>query len=277
MIKFNVEVITPEMAETIIENNKRLFKETNGNKQRNVRWKTVDGYAKDMLEGRWKENGETIKFDKEGRLMDGQHRIWAVIKSGVPTEFLVVRGIENSAMDTIDVGLKRSLENALQFQAESYESGAAPIVKAKMQLDKKNKNLGQSNANAEVTPPQMVEEYIKNECLYKEAVNYAKKKHKESEGTLKPAEVGSIYLHLTSTLNYDKEIVKEFFERLCSIRRNEKSIYKITMDKLDSIKKMSQERINEYMSCWNAMIKGNSYNRPKPDEYSWFLPPKEVA
>ena len=43
---------------------------------------------------------------------------------------------------------------------------------------------------------------------------------------------------------------------------------------LDEIKKQGQERINEYMMCWNAMVK-NLKKRPSVDEYSWFLNPKK--
>lgn len=272
MITFNKEIITPEMAERIIEESTRLFNTLSGNKQRRVRQNTVDMYAQAMTEGRWKDNGETIKFDAEGRLMDGGHRVRAVIQSGVPIEFLVVRGIDNDVMDTIDIGLKRSLENALQFQSRCYENGAAAIVKAKMQLDNHNKNLGQSNANANLEHTQMVEEYRDNEGIYNEAAKYAKRIYNESEKALKASEVGSIYVHLIYTLGYSKAIVEEFFTNLCSIRRNEKSIYKITINMLDKLKRQGQERIDEYLMCWNAMIKGLN-KRPKPDTFSWFLPP----
>lgn len=273
-LKVYFKVITPEEAEVIISNSRNLFNSLNGNKQRRLRPKTVDCYVEAMKNGRWELNGETIKFDKEGRLMDGYHRVKAVIKAGVPIEFLVVEGIDNDAMSTIDIGLKRSLENALQFQAKAYESGAAAVVKARMQLDRHDKNLGQSNANVKLEHTEMVNEYRDNECEYNEATHYGKKIYKESENTLKAAEVGALYLHLTKTLNYDRDIVKDFFDNLCSIRRNEKSIYKITMNRLDEIKKQGQERINEYMMCWNAMVK-NLKKRPSVDEYSWFLNPKK--
>lgn len=268
------EVITPEIAEMIIEDSSAKFSSMDGFHQRRVRMNTVNMYAKDMEQGRWKFNGDTIRFDKEGRLMDGQHRMKAIIKSGIPQICLVVRGIDNSVMDTIDNGLKRSLENALQFQAESYENRTAEVVKAKMQLDNMNKCLGQSNANAKLSQTEMVDEYMFNQEMYKKAVHYAKEVNK-SVKTLRVSEVGAIYLHLTETKGFDRDIVKDFFFNLCNVRFNEKSIYKITLDKLSKIKQ-GQERINEYMKCWNAMVKGNK-KRPEIDENTWFLTPKEVA
>lgn len=270
-----LEVITPEIAESILETSEKYFNTLDGFKQRPIRKATIDNYAKDMVEGRWRTNGETIKLDKEGRLMDGQHRLYAVIKSGVPIEFLMVRGIDNKDMDSIDIGLKRSLESTLQFQSECYENQAASIVKAKMQLDKQNKNLGQSNGNAHISQTEMVEEYKNNQTKYNEVAKYAKSVYKDSGKALKVTEVGAIYLHLTDTLGFDKNIVETFFLNLCSIRRNEKSIYKITVDKLEKLK-MGQDKINEYMSCWNAMIKGNTLKRPTIEEHSWFMTPKRA-
>lgn len=271
-LKVYFKVVTPEEAREVITNSENLFNSLSGFKQRRIRNKTVDLYVDAMKNGRWMLNGETIKFDAEGRLMDGYHRYKAVSKSGVPAEFLIVEGIDNESMSTIDIGLKRSLENALQFQAKAYENGAAAVVKARMQLDNRDKNLGQSNANANLEHTLMVNEYRDYECEYNEATHYGKKIYKDSEGTLKASEVGALYLHLTKTLNYNRDIVVEFFDNLCSVRRNEKSIYKVTMTRLDEIKKQGQERINEYLMCWNAMVK-NLKKRPSLDEYSWFLNP----
>lgn len=275
MISYNVEVITPELAQEILDKSKIIFnsKEKGKSKQRRVRWKTVDLYVKAIQEGRWRLNGETIKLDKFGAVIDGQHRLWAVIKAGIPTSFLVVRDVDSEDVGTIDIGLKRSLENALQFYAKCYENGAAAVVKAKMQLDNDDTNFGQSNANAELGHTQMVEEYIDNEAMYNEAAHYGKKVYKDSEGTLKASEVGAIYAYLVYTRKYERAGVEEFFQRLCSIRRNEKSIYKITMNNLDALKKCGKDRINEYIMCWNGMIK-NDKKRPSIKEYPWFIDPE---
>lgn len=275
MITYNVEVITPEMAQEILDKSKFIFdnKEKGKSKQRRVRWNTVDQYIKAMLEGRWRLNGETIKLDKFGAVIDGQHRLWAVKKSGIPMSFLVVRNVESEDIGTIDIGLKRSLENALQFYAKCYENGAAAVVKAKMQLDNDDTNFGQSNANVDLEHTQMVEEYMENEAMYNEAAHYGKKVYKESEGTLKASEVGAIYAYLVYSRNFNKAGVEEFFKNLCSVRRNEKSIYKITMNNLDALKKCGKDRINEYIMCWNGMIK-NDKKRPSLKDYPWFIDPE---
>lgn len=65
-------------------------------------------YAIAMDEGKWSENGESIKFMDDGSLFDGQHRLQACILADKPFRCLVVTGITDlSAFATVDVGKVR--------------------------------------------------------------------------------------------------------------------------------------------------------------------------
>lgn len=66
-------------------------------------------YGLAMERGDWILNGETIKFDEKGNLIDGQHRLQASVLSGKPFKTYVVRGISDpNAFATIDTGKIRS-------------------------------------------------------------------------------------------------------------------------------------------------------------------------
>lgn len=65
--------------------------------------------ALEMEAKRWVINGETIKFDDKGNLIDGQHRLQACILSEMPFITYVVRGLnDDRAFATIDVGRNRT-------------------------------------------------------------------------------------------------------------------------------------------------------------------------
>lgn len=66
----------------------------------------VSMYARDMKNGEWKNNGETIKFYEDGTLFDGQHRLAGVVKAGVPVLMTVVWGISKD-VKICDSGMKR--------------------------------------------------------------------------------------------------------------------------------------------------------------------------
>lgn len=86
-----VETITPEKSAEYLANNAH---------HRKVKQKKITSYVKDLQEGKWRMNGKTITFDANGRLLGGQHRLHAVIQSGVPLTTLVVRGIDPTILET---------------------------------------------------------------------------------------------------------------------------------------------------------------------------------
>ena len=89
----------------------------------------VARYACDMADGLWQQTGEPIKFDHEGNLIDGQHRLNALVKSGVTIEFVVVTGLSFATQDTMDSGRKRSLGDQLAMRGyKNTNQLAAAIV-----------------------------------------------------------------------------------------------------------------------------------------------------
>lgn len=73
----------------------------------------IENYAKAMSDGVWQLNGDTIRFNTNGNLIDGQHRLSACVKSGKPFQSYVARGLEHEAFDTIDQGKSRSISDVL--------------------------------------------------------------------------------------------------------------------------------------------------------------------
>jgi hypothetical protein len=59
-----------------------------------------------MGNGGWDENGETLKYDSKGVLVDGQHRLAACVKANKPFRTLVAYGVDD--LVDIDSGMRRS-------------------------------------------------------------------------------------------------------------------------------------------------------------------------
>jgi hypothetical protein len=97
--KTELILISPSLAESMLGHNKQ-------NRKISKTW--VKTLAASMKAGQWQMNGQTIVFEENGRLADGQHRLLAIIESGVSLKFLVVRGAENESMKSIDTGRNRS-------------------------------------------------------------------------------------------------------------------------------------------------------------------------
>lgn len=108
-MRITTETITPEIARDWLQHNIQ---------NRAVKPWRVTGYAEDMKAGRWPLNGETIKFDEDGRLIDGQHRLLACIEAGIPFTSLVVRGLHPTARRTVDGGIIRTPADVLRMEGE---------------------------------------------------------------------------------------------------------------------------------------------------------------
>ena len=95
-----IEEITPQMA--------MLWLSKNAEENRNVRETVVRRYAGEMVEGRWAVTHQGIAFDREGKLVDGQHRLRAVMLAAVPVRMLVFRNVPVGCSGPIDQGASRS-------------------------------------------------------------------------------------------------------------------------------------------------------------------------
>ena len=120
-IRSQVEKITPEVATKILEGSSDI-------KNRNVNEGHVDWLASQMKSGKWYLNGEAIILDDEGQLVDGQHRLWAVVKSEVTIESLVTRGVDRKGFASIDTGAARTLANVLGIVGEKYAAAMASAL-----------------------------------------------------------------------------------------------------------------------------------------------------
>lgn len=91
---------TPKMAREILDN-------------RNTRNRPISAYARDKImialeSGEFVTNGETIVFDEDGVLVNGQHRLQAIWESGIPASIYCIFDVPSTSFQTIDTNKTRS-------------------------------------------------------------------------------------------------------------------------------------------------------------------------
>ena len=86
-------LLTPKMATELLEHNTL---------NRPLTQPHVDRIARQIENGKWQFNGDTIKISDDGMVLDGQHRLWAVILADKAVETILVTGIAREAFATID-------------------------------------------------------------------------------------------------------------------------------------------------------------------------------
>ena len=83
---------------------------------RDIRDRKVKEYRKAMLENEWKSNiGNTIMFDKDGFLADGNHRLLAAFEIDEPIAITMWVNIGGERSSSIDTGTKRTLNDKIKY------------------------------------------------------------------------------------------------------------------------------------------------------------------
>lgn len=109
-MKFIRKVITPDEAKEILSSKNEV--------NRRLEKKRVDRYANDLSNGRWEtENpqGTMIIFSENGNLIDGQHRLSAICKSGISALWTVAIIPDKANASIIDRCGNRNIGNILQI------------------------------------------------------------------------------------------------------------------------------------------------------------------
>ena len=95
-------LVTPELAKFWLGANYL------NRKHRKSRVKT---YSRDMAAGRWQFNTQGIEFASDGTVINGQHRLMAVVDADVPVRLLVWFNVPPTTRDVIDLVEPRNLSD----------------------------------------------------------------------------------------------------------------------------------------------------------------------
>lgn len=138
-----VVYITPEMAEAMLGHNTH---------NRSARPASVTAYAQDMAAGDWRWTGDPIRFALDGTLLDGQHRLMAIVESGVTVPMLVIRGLAREAQEDIDRGVPRKYGDVLRLRGELNANALAALVR---KVHDWNRGVRGSGSNSKATSAQL--------------------------------------------------------------------------------------------------------------------------
>lgn len=92
-------------------------------------------------------NGDAIRFDVNGQVIDGQHRLWAIVKSGVAIESYVIRGLPPESFDTIDRGHVRTNAHVLARHGEKHYAMLAAVCQLAYRCDSRGVILPHSSCS----------------------------------------------------------------------------------------------------------------------------------
>lgn len=80
----------------------------------------VAEYAEAMRAGRWHVSHQGVAFDAAGNLIDGQHRLHAIVSSGCTIRMQVTMGLTREALLVIDTGRARTVAQNLSLMGKTH-------------------------------------------------------------------------------------------------------------------------------------------------------------
>jgi len=265
-MKISQSVVTPRIAKSWLLNNSL---------NRKVSESTVIKYSTDMKNGRWVENGETLKFNGDGTLIDGQHRLRAIIMSGTSQKMFVVRGLSKEVFPTLDTGKKRGLPDVLGIAGvEKYSVDIAALTR--LIYDYERLGLGEmfSGSHSTVGTRANLALFINNQ----EYLDFFKKTKSISESlstvvNLNTQKSDKLVSRSILAFSYflfsksDKERALEFISKLLDGDNltKENPIYKVrerlTYHRFKRVRLGRKQLVILLIKSWNSWITGSNVSK----------------
>ena len=108
-MKVSVEEVTPMVAEMLLQKNT--------NNYRKLSQPTVTKYANKMRQGEWDASACMIQIDTNDVLLNGQHRLHAVMQSGETIQSIIVTGASPDSRYRIDSHMPRRMKDHCECEA----------------------------------------------------------------------------------------------------------------------------------------------------------------
>lgn len=251
MIQFINELITPSRAKEYLEANTQ---------NRRVKNPVVYRYADDMVNGRWKlDTGETIKISETGIILDGQHRLLAVVKANTSIMFHLAKGLPNNVFDVIDTGSNRNASDIFKIKGVKNENKLPSIISMYNSL-KNPDRIRDSHLHHKSTNAMLLEQYYKNEPYWQSVATKSHALYLSFAKILTPSMIGGFYAYFN---DLNSLMAENFMEQICTGSGIENETVLLLRNRLiqdkTSLRKISlSHKIALIIKTWNFFIKGDT-------------------
>lgn len=260
-ITSQIETITPFIAAEYLKNNQN---------NRALSMATVKSYAETMKRGEWLLNGESVDFDWNGNLLNGQHRLHAIVKSGQSIQTFVVRNLDPKVYTSYDCGRSRDAGQLIGMQGVPNYNCVATCVKISYLL--KNNITICNGGRKPLTNYGIVKLFESDRDKYIESAKFSVSVRSEvGKMPISMGYIAGVHYHLTNTLGHKKEDVEYFLSSIFTYESCDNAMLdslRIRLLKdISSTTKLTFEYKQMLLTkAWNAYIDGKNIKCIKWDK-----------
>lgn len=250
-------IVGPEEARVLLKQNMK--------NNRTVKRKK-ETFARDMMNGKYIPfTGETIKFDKDGNLIDGQNRLHAILLSGATVVLTLCTCVHDRAKYVIDSGTTRTDADAAKINGKiKNEVSATTISRTVQVLHNGCYNIGTHIGINMVPTRQEIVEFAEknNETIqgYVRRIGRLFDKTKDVRGMGIKGWFTCIWL----TECMDKVLADQFLMMCCNSEGAAAQLMATLSEPNPDGKAKDQEwMIHKYIECFNVTMYNGEYLRGK--------------
>lgn len=112
--------ITPAEAKVLLSKNQNV---------RSLSPTVVERLAQIISSGDWRLTNDAIAFDTHGNLVNGQHRLAACVKANRQINVLVIHGVTQDEVESMDTGARRMSAHILSHEGYKYATNLPAVVR----------------------------------------------------------------------------------------------------------------------------------------------------
>lgn len=246
-MKTEIREVTPMVAAEMLKNN---------NNNRRLSEKHVNFLSQEMNNGNWLFDGQPLRFDGFGRILDGQHRLNAVIKSKTCQKFLIVSGLTQETFKVMDTGKIRNAADAFSILGAQYSTDLSSVSRFILSF-----KIGEgSHTKTKISNTDLLNWYEQNPII-NEMIITASNLNTESGKFITRSTICS-FLYLFSERH--QEQAKDFIYKLCTGLGVElkSPIYalrkKLISDKMNTLKMPPRYKNAIIIKAWNLCRKNKT-------------------
>jgi len=244
---------TPELAQYILDE----FNDSN----RPAKKVNLNYLKREILNGNWLTNGDTIKFNNDGSMNDGQHRLKSIIETNVTLPLIVISGLTTKSFKSLDVGTKRTGSDVLAVKGVKNSTNSASVVKF-IHAFSNNKYSENTMATRTLSNTNIEDYYDLLMPNIETSVKFINNYSSTCKGFIRPTLIGGFHYLLGEI---DPELRDEFLIKLCTgigleadspITALRSKLIRIQYDKNSRLTNL--DMLKNIVYTWNKCRKGQT-------------------
>lgn len=246
-----LEEITPKKA-------MRLLKNNDHNRKLNPR--TVNYYAEQMLRGEWVVTGEGISISENGKVLNGQHRLSAIVKAGKPIKMFIFYDMPDSTFDRYDVGKNRSAGDVFFIAGVKNANNVSAMIKHYKTLNIRDRQAEYSLAHLGLTRHELLKIYQDSPDFWQEIHKVGVKGYPRYK-LYQTGFLGGFYAHVILDKGFTLQQVhvfnSELFDFVPNRNTSTSTLRMILINDQQSDKRFTPSVRRAFLiRCWNAFWAG---------------------